>query len=223
MARMRGLYPIVDLDTLAKRNVAPLALAEAVLTARPPILQLRAKHQAPRAVLALLTELKPLCARAGTLLFANDRPDLALLAGVDGVHVGQDDIPIEAVRRLPGGLRVGVSTHDERQLAAALALGPDYVAFGPVFATDSKLGADPALGLAALARAAELARAAGVPLVAIGGLTLPIAEKLAPYPLLAAVISDLLADGTDPNVIAARANAWQNALTPHHSPLSTLH
>ncbi len=213
MARMRGLYPIVDLDTLQKRNVAPLQLAAAVLTARPPILQLRAKHQAPRVVLELLTQLQPLCARAGTLLFANDRPDLALLAGVDGVHVGQDDVPIEAVRRLPGSLRVGVSTHDHRQLRAALALAPDYVAFGPIFATASKEGANPALGLDALAHAAELARAAKIPLVAIGGLTLNVAAQLARHSMLAAVISDLLADGTDPTAVAARSTAWQGALS----------
>ncbi len=214
MARMRGLYPIVDLDTLQKRNAAPLQLAEAVLTARPPILQLRAKHQAPRVVFELLTQLKLLCERAGTLLFANDRPDLALLGGADGVHLGQDDLPIEAVRRLPGKLRVGVSTHDERQLRAALALRPDYVAYGPIFATSSKEGADPALGLDRLARAAELAHAADVPLVAIGGLTLDVAQRLSRHGVLAAVISDLLSDGTDPTAIAARSTAWQIALSP---------
>ena len=212
MARMRGLYPIVDLDTLAKQNVAPLALAEAVLSARPPLLQLRAKRQAPRAVLELLARLKPLCARAGTLLFANDRPDLALLAGVDGVHVGQDDLPLESVRRLSGSLRVGVSTHDETQLADALALRPDYVAFGPIFATTSKTGADPALGLEALERAAAQAGAAGIPLVAIGGLTLSVADALGRQQVLAAVISDLLADGTEASAIGARAHAWQVAL-----------
>ncbi|HYQ18371.1 MAG TPA: thiamine phosphate synthase [Polyangiaceae bacterium] len=209
---MRGLYPIVDLDTLAKRQLAPLAFAEAVLTARPPLLQLRAKHQTPRAVLELLGQLKPLCARAGTLLFANDRPDLALLAGADGVHVGQDDVPLEAVRRLPGALRVGVSTHDHAQLAAALAQRPDYVAFGPIFATSSKQGADPALGLSALARASEMARVAGVPLVAIGGLTLALGPELAPLAVLPAVISDLLADGEASAAVAARAAAWQSAL-----------
>lgn len=215
MARMRGLYPIVDLDTLALRNLAPLTLAEAVLTARPPMLQLRAKHHAPRAVLELLLQLKPLCARYGTQLFANDRPDLALLAGVDGVHVGQDDVPLEAVRRLPGKLRVGVSTHDESQLAAALALRPDYVAFGPIFGTVSKLGADPVLGLKRLERAAQMANAAGIPLVAIGGLTLQIAPALARQSVVAAVISDLLADGSDASAVAARACAWQAALTPN--------
>jgi thiamine-phosphate pyrophosphorylase len=114
---------------------------------------------------------------------------------------------------LPGKLRVGVSTHDEAQLIAALALRPDYVAFGPIFATNSKAGAEPALGLAAVTRAAELARAANVPLVVIGGLTLNIAPQLARHSLLAAVISDLLADGTDAPAIAARSTAWQNALS----------
>lgn len=212
MARMRGLYPIVDLDTLAKRNLAPLVLAEAVLTARPPLLQLRAKQQTPRAVLELLTQLRPLCSRAGTQLFANDRPDLALLAEADGVHVGQDDLPLDAVRRLPGKLRVGVSTHDHTQLAKALAQRPDYVAFGPIFATSSKAGADPALGLEALQRAAQMAEAASIPLVVIGGLTLAHAPALARHAVIPAVISDLLADGSDPAAIAARAAAWQAQL-----------
>jgi thiamine-phosphate pyrophosphorylase len=212
MTQMRGLYPIVDLDTLARRSIAPMAFAEAVLTARPPLLQLRAKHQTPRAVLQLLTELKPHCSRAGTLLFANDRPDLALLAQVDGVHVGQDDVPLDAVRRLPGKLRVGVSTHDAAQLVAALATKPDYVAFGPIFATSSKHDADPALGLAALASASAAANAAQVALVAIGGLTLQLAPELGKLQLLAAVISDLLADGDAQAAIAARACAWQAAL-----------
>jgi thiamine-phosphate pyrophosphorylase len=212
MARMRGLYPIVDLDTLGKHGLDALDVAAAVLTARPSLMQLRAKHQSPREVLSLLRRLKPLCARAGTLLFANDRPDLALLAEVDGVHVGQEDLPLEDVRKLPGALRVGVSTHDQSQLETALALRPDYVAFGPIFATSSKLGADPALGLHQLELAVEQARAAGIPLVAIGGLTLPFASDLAKTGAVAAVISDLLADGHTASPIAARAAAWQRAL-----------
>lgn len=215
MTRMRGLYPIVDLTTLARVGVSPRTFTEAVLTTRPSLLQLRAKHQTPRAVLELLTELRPLCERAGTLLFANDRPDLALLAQADGVHVGQDDLPLAAVRRLPGApsLRVGVSTHSHAQLTEALAQKPDYAAFGPIFATRSKEGADPDLGLGALAQAAELARAADVPLVVIGGLTLDVAKSLQPHGVVAAVISDLLADGTAASAIANRAAAWQTALT----------
>ncbi len=212
MTPMRGLYPIVDLDTLSRRDISPLRFAEAVLEARPPLLQLRAKQQAPRAVLELLCQLKPLCERAGTLLFANDRPDLALLAATDGVHVGQDDLPLSEVRRLPGQLRVGVSTHNHEQLSEALAQRPDYAAFGPVFATRSKLGADPALGLGALTRAAELASAAQVPLIAIGGLTLAHAPELGRLGVVPAVISDLLADGDSPSAVSERAVAWQRAL-----------
>lgn len=213
MAWMRGLYPIVDLDSLSPKGVMPLELAAAALSARPALLQLRAKHQTPREVLELLRQLKPLCDAAGTLLFANDRPDLALLARVDGVHVGQDDLPLEEVRKLPGQLRVGVSTHDLQQLESALKLRPDYVAFGPIFATSSKLNADPALGLRQLHQAAALARNAAIPLVAIGGLTLPVAAEVGRAGALAAVISDLLADGVSLDSIAARARAWQTALT----------
>jgi thiamine-phosphate pyrophosphorylase len=212
MTPMRGLYPIVDLDSLAQRGVSPLLLAESALTARPPLLQLRAKHQTPRVVLELLLELKPMCERAGTLLFANDRPDLALLAGTAGVHVGQDDVPLAAVRRLSSTLQVGVSTHDLTQLERALEERPDYVAFGPIFATRSKHGADPALGIERVAAAAERARAAGVPLVVIGGLTLQVAPLLAKHGVCAAVISDLLAGGVDAASIAAHAAAWQTAL-----------
>ena len=212
MTRMRGLYPIVDLDCLEGRPIAPLELAEAVLTARPHLLQLRAKHESPRHVLALLQKLKPLCERTGTLLFANDRPDLALLAGADGVHVGQEDLPLQEVRRLPRKLRVGVSTHNSAQLDEALKLKPDYVALGPIFATRSKLHPDPVLGMPALLDAAEQARSAGVPLVAIGGLELGIGEALGRAGVMAAVISDLFAEGDGAAAIAARAAAWQAAL-----------
>jgi thiamine-phosphate pyrophosphorylase len=212
MTPMRGLYPIVDLDTLATRRLGPLELAEALLTARPHLLQLRAKHASPREVLELLERLKPLCARAGTLLFANDRPDLAILAGADGVHVGQDDVPVSAVRQLSPTLKVGVSTHDAEQLQQALALRPDYVAFGPIFVTRSKARPDPTLGMQALLDAASTAAAAGVPLVAIGGLGLGVAEALGQAGVLSAVISDLLHDGDTPSAIAARASAWQAAL-----------
>jgi thiamine-phosphate pyrophosphorylase len=212
MTPMRGLYPIVDLTTLAKRKVPPLEHAAALLTARPAILQLRAKHQPPRDTLELLQQLLPLCRASGTLLFANDRPDLALLAGCDGVHVGQDDLSPHDVRRLAPSLRVGVSTHDETQLDAALAARPEYVAFGPVFSTLSKENPDPELGLVRVASAANRARRASIPLVVIGGLTLSHAPELGRLGVVAAVISDLLAGGVDAASVAARAQAFQKAL-----------
>jgi thiamine monophosphate synthase len=88
------------------------------------------------------------------------------------------------------------------------------VAFGPIFTTSSKVGADPPLGLVELERAARLAQEAGVPLVAIGGLTLEVAGDVARSGAVAAVISDLLANGTAVDGIARRARDWQAALGP---------
>ncbi|HXN31160.1 MAG TPA: thiamine phosphate synthase, partial [Polyangiaceae bacterium] len=120
------------------------------------------------------------------------RPDLAIFAGCDLAHVGQTDMPIERVRRLAPGLGVGVSTHTIEQLDAALAARPAYVAFGPVFETSTKAHPDPVVGLAALAEAHAHALAAGIPLVAIGGITLPRAHELVGLVEAAAVISALL-------------------------------
>ena len=193
---MRGLYAIVDADFLEARSVPLVPFAERVLMGRPGIVQLRAKHALGRQTLEWLRALRPLCTRAGALLFANDRPDLAILSGCDGVHVGQGDLPVHHVRRFAPSLRVGVSTHNEDELIRALADRPEYVAYGPVFPTMSKGQPDPVVGVDGLARAGELSRRAGVPLVAIGGIDLARAPSVAPHAALGAVISALLpADG----------------------------
>jgi len=209
---VRGLYPIVDADTLSARGIALLDFADQLLAARPPLLQLRAKRWTARETLAALRALLPRCRAAGSLLFANDRPDLALLAGCDGVHVGQDDVPIDQVRRIAPGLKIGVSTHDLHQLGAALAERPDYVAFGPIFATASKANPDPSVGLEGLTTAAAQARAAGVPIVAIGGITLERAPAIATAGAMAAVIAALLPASGALGEVAERARALQVAL-----------
>jgi thiamine-phosphate pyrophosphorylase len=189
---MRGLYAIVDVTTLADRGLSPLSFAQAVLRARPAALQLRAKQSPPRETLAMLRELAPMCRRAGVILVANDRPDLAVLAGCDRVHVGQTDMPIDRVRRIAPGLGVGVSTHTLEQLEAALVARPAYVAFGPVFATASKKDSDPVVGVAAVREAHRRAAQAGVPLVAIGGITRERGRDLVDWVDALAVIGDLL-------------------------------
>ncbi len=207
---MRGLYPIVDLDALEARGYEPLAFAEQVLRAKPALLQLRAKRATAPVTQRWLTQLRPLCTAAGTLLFANDRPDLAVLAGADGVHVGQADLSLREVRRFAPSLRVGVSTHDLQQLEAALRERPDYVAFGPVFPTQSKQNPDPVVGLSGLEKAVERANAARIPLVAIGGIDLSRAAELERLGVLAAVIGALLTESLAG--VAARAEALQLAL-----------
>ena len=190
---MRGLYAIVDVASLERRGLDPVRFAESVLDARPAALQLRDKAGGARRTLALLRAIAPAAARAGVPFFANDRPDLALLAGCVGVHVGQDDVPIALVRSL-GALRVGLSTHDAAQVEEALAQAPDYLAIGPIFTTASKERPAPVVGLPALAALAARVRAArpGLPIVAIGGITGATAGAVGAHADAAAVIHALL-------------------------------
>ena len=195
---MRGLYAIVDLDVLAKRNLDPIAFATAVLAARPCALQLRAKNAPDARVVALLRELKPLCETAQVPLVANDRADLALVGGADIVHVGQTDASPALVRAVAPRLAFGISTHTPEQLNDALRAKPHYVAFGPVWSTTSKLLPDPVVGVNGVKQASRLLRisaregGAAPPLVAIGGVTLDRITEIAGYVAAAAVISDLV-------------------------------
>jgi thiamine-phosphate pyrophosphorylase len=209
---VRGLYPIVDVGALSARGLPIAHFAKQVLAVKPRMLQLRAKLLNGREMLAVLQEIRPLCRAAGTLLFANDRADLALLAECDGVHVGQDDLSIREVRRFAPSLRVGISTHSLDQLEKALAERPDYVAFGPVYETRSKDRPDPTVGLDGLAAAGKLCAAAGCPLVAIGGIDRVRAAEIATRATFGAVIADLLPEGDRLEEVGARARALHEAL-----------
>jgi thiamine-phosphate pyrophosphorylase len=195
---MSGLYAIIDVDSLRARRIEVMDFARAVILAHPALIQVRAKHSSPRDTLSLLRQLVIPCRQAGVRLFANDRPDLALLAECDGVHIGQDDLEIEEVRRVAPKLGIGVSTHDLAQLEAALGGSPEYVALGPVFVTQSKARPDAEVGLEALERAAERARAKSVPLVAIGGIDLARAPSVARFASMGAVIGALLPKPGEP-------------------------
>jgi thiamine-phosphate pyrophosphorylase len=130
---------------------------------------------------------------ASITLIMNDRADLALAAEFDGVHVGQDDLSPESVRRIIGPDRwLGVSTHNSEQLAEADKTSADYLAIGPIFATSSKDRPDPVVGLEGVRRARQLTRK---PLVAIGGITRANAASVIEAGAdSVAVISDLLLD-----------------------------
>lgn len=206
---MKGLYAIVDTGLLARRGTDPLAYARAVLEARPAALQLRAKDVPARAVLALLRALGPMCRQAGVPLVANDRADLAALAGCDAVHIGQEDLPFDLVHRIAPQLAVGLSTHNLDQLERALALKPRYVAYGPVFTTSTKENPDPVVGADGLRLAGAAARTAGIPLVAIGGITLERAPQIAKDADMFAVIADLHPEGASLRDVTARAIEFQ--------------
>lgn len=174
--RIRGFYAILDRDdeALARALVEPAG-------AGAPVLQVRLKPASVREVMAAARMARRVTRAAGALLVINDRLDVALAVEADGVHLGQDDLPLADARRALAGrpLLVGVSTHELAQVRAALADGADYLGFGPVFATATKANPDPVVGVDGLAAAAALTRAAGVPLVAIGGLSLATAAAVA--------------------------------------------
>lgn len=166
---MLGLYPIFDLGPSLDVARAP-ALLEAAIDAGIRVVQLRAKALGAGAFLACARQLGPIAQAHGVDLIINDRPDIAALAGAQGVHLGQDDLPAAVARRLlPAPALIGVSTHDLRQVAAAKAEGvADYLGFGPVFPTRSKERPDAVVGLDGLRDAVRAA--APLPVVAIGGI-----------------------------------------------------
>jgi thiamine-phosphate pyrophosphorylase len=186
----------------ARRGLDPIALAEAFVRGGARILQVRDKGESSAAFLALVRSILRATRAAGGRVIVNDRADIARLADADGVHVGQDDLPVEAAIELVGRDRiVGVSTHDRQQVDRALAGSASYVAVGPVFETSTKVTGYESRGLALIRYAAGR----GKPIVAIGGITLERAPEVAAAGAAAvAVISDLLA-GDDPE---ARARAF---------------
>lgn len=191
MSQLPQLYPI--LDAACFPDVAGLfAAAEELAAAGCTLLQYRNKCGNAR---RMLEEARELRARLGAnvKLIMNDRADLCLAAGFDGLHIGQDDLSPEAARRIIGPARwLGVSTHNPDQLAEADKTSADYLAIGPVFATSSKANADPVVGLKGVWRGRELTCK---PLVAIGGITRANARSVIEAGADAlAVISDLSLD-----------------------------
>lgn len=161
------LYAILDAGQLGGRPAAEVA--EALLGAGVRWFQYRDKQGSSRRLFEASSSLMPVIRAAGGWLIVNDRADVARLAGADGVHLGQDDLPPESARRvLRPSQVVGCSTHNLDQLRRLDSSTADYLAFGPVFATGSKANPDPVVGLDGLARARE---ATSKPLVAIGGIT----------------------------------------------------
>jgi thiamine-phosphate pyrophosphorylase len=146
-------------------DVQPDEFLHAALDGGVDIVQLRCKQAGDDQVLEAAARFARACAEHGALLIINDRPELAVAADVDGVHVGQDDIPVARAREVVGPDRlVGLSTHSRAQVDAAD--GADYIGVGPVYATPTKPGR-PAVGLELVRYAAEHA---SVPFFAIGGI-----------------------------------------------------
>jgi thiamine-phosphate pyrophosphorylase len=167
------LYAILDAALLAQ---SPQRVAEELASAGVGLIQYRDKHISARRLLSLARELAAILHRHGARFVINDRPDVAALVGADGVHVGQEDLPVEDARAICGrDCWVGISTHNEAQVREAESTSADYIAVGPVFATSTKQQADPVVGLEFVRRARAMTRK---PLVAIGGITVKNAEQV---------------------------------------------
>jgi thiamine-phosphate pyrophosphorylase len=163
------LYPILDAGLLAVRGHDLRWAAEQMRAGGVELLQYRDKSGSPQSILQNAAVIREAFAGENCRLILNDRADLAVLADWGGVHVGQGDLSPDDARRVIGAARwVGVSTHNEEQVRLADASSADYVAVGPVFATGTKLDAEPVIGLEGVRRARALTTK---PIVAIGGLT----------------------------------------------------
>jgi len=205
LARLRGLYAIVV-------GADPVAQAVEALAGGASVLQLRVKERPAGEVLAVAERLVAL-ARGRALVIVNDRADLAVLAGADGVHVGDEDLPVAAARAVVGpDLLVGRSTRTLADGLAALAEGADHVGFGPIFATATKRIEEAPRGLGMLA---EVASRLPAPVVAIGGIGLDTIGPVAAAGAAAAAVIGAIFDGEDPR---RRAEALAAAFAAGRAP-----
>ena len=182
------LYAILDPEQTKGRT--PSDLLRALLSGGARMLQLRAKALSPRDFLDLARETRKLTGSHGCRLIVNDRVDIALSCGADGVHLGQDDLPLHAARKLMGDKIIGISTHEVEQAKEAEHGGADYIGFGPMFGTMTKSTGYTARGPGMLR---SVRAAVTIPIVAIGGITEHnVTEVWQAGADSAAIISDIL-------------------------------
>jgi thiamine-phosphate pyrophosphorylase len=192
--RRARLYLVVE---AAAEHVLPAALRGGV-----DMVQLRDKELDDAALLGVAARFRSLCAEHGALFWLNDRPDLALAAGADGVHVGQGDQPVAEVRELVGDeLLIGLSTHSPEQFEAALGSEADQLSVGPVWETPTKAGR-PAAGLEYVRHAAE--HGGEVPWFAIGGIDEHTIGEVVTAGARRVVVVRAIRDADDPEAAARR-------------------
>jgi len=159
------LYAILDPEQSKGR--APESVLRGLLEGGVTLLQLRVKTMAPSEFFQLARTVRSETRAHGCKLIVNDRVDIALACGADGVHLGQDDLPLTAGRKLVGARIVGISTHAVDQAKEAEQNGADYIGFGPMFGTTTKATGYSARGIEMLR---QIRAAAKLPIVAIGGI-----------------------------------------------------
>lgn len=205
--KIRGFYAVLDsYDQQLARDLVQVA----------SVLQVRLKPVDPiptRELLECARMARAVTREAGAILVVNDRIDVAVAAEADGVHLGQDDLPLDEAIALRARLvpdrpfLIGISTHDVAQVAAAVEGGADYLGFGPVFPTSTKRNPDPVQGTEMLR--VICAQAASVPVVGIGGITPETAVRVAAAGAAAACCISAVNRSADPVAAATRiASSW---------------
>jgi thiamine-phosphate pyrophosphorylase len=194
----RGLYAIIDVEACGVRS--PAEVASAVLAGGCAVLQLRAKRSSLAETRVLATELQALCRNARVPFVLNDFVELAAALDLDGIHLGQGDMPLSQARTIAAHAYLGLSTHSLEQARTAELAGADLIGFGPVFSTASKENPDPVVGTEQLTTLMAVAR---VPVVAIGGIDLTNVDYVARtgVPLIACI--GAICKAADPRAAAA--------------------
>jgi thiamine-phosphate pyrophosphorylase len=211
MTRQAGLEALRHASLYLILEAAAVDVVGPALEGGVDVVQLRDKHAPDGEIVAAGRRLAALCAERGALFVVNDRPDLALECGAGGVHVGQDDAAVDAVRELARErLVVGVSTHSPEQVAAAEASDADYFAVGPVNETPTKPGR-PAVGLDLVRHAAAVATK---PWFAIGGIDPSNAAEVVAAGARRLAVVRAIRDANDPRAAAAELRAAIGAGAP---------
>lgn len=187
------IYPITDVQL---SGLSHTDQAKYLIDGGAKIIQFREKYAAPLDWIDDLHSAVQLCREKNVTSIINDRVDIAMSVGADGVHLGQNDLPPDAARRILGARPIiGYSSHTIEQIQAGVKLPIDYIAFGPVFTTSTKESPDSVVGLAMLCEARKIVK--NIPLVAIGGINLSNALSVFDTGVDSiAVISDIVTDPT---------------------------
>lgn len=197
------IYALTDRRLSLGRPVTEVV--RALLDAGVRLLQYREKHLAAGVMLEECRELRRMTREAGACFIVNDHVDIAMLVGADGVHVGQDDLPVAEVRRLVGpDMIIGLSTHSPEQARAAVTAGADYIGVGPIFATQTKEDVVAPVGLAYLDWVAAHIR---LPFVAIGGIKAWNAAEVAAHGAECCALVSALVGAADIGAAVAGARA----------------
>ncbi len=208
--RLPRFYPILDTFAAQERGYSMLVAAEALLEAGVRILQYRHKETWTQSHFDEAKRIATLCHGAGVLFVLNDRADFARMMGA-ALHLGQDDLPPPAARRVISDEVIGFSTHHRLQLTRANDEAVEYLSLGPIFATNSKQRPDPVIGVDGLS---ELRGLTAKPLVAIGGITLEnAAELLKAGADSVAAISAILPHGGNRTVARRRTEEWMRLVS----------